>query len=157
MPGYQASASVTPGAAALTQCAANSFRVGTVAYSSSAGNPCTPCPSGMQTLPGVQGSTSQDACLAPPGWGWSASTQTATICAVGTYNEGWSREGCKVCDAASGTITTAANGSASVDDCFTPAGHGNQRTANGALTGFACRADTYGRPNPTFGLVDVAW
>lgn len=86
LPGFSAVSGLTAGAAALTACPANNFRAGTVAYNAGSGNPCTSCPSGMQTLPGVQGATSGDACLAPPGWGWSAVTQTATICPVGTVS-----------------------------------------------------------------------
>lgn len=85
------------------------------------------------------------------------SSHTPRRCLPTQWNEGWSREGCKNCDASSGTITTAATGSVSSDQCFTPAGHGNTRTASGGFTGAICAADTYGRVNNTFGLVEVAW
>lgn len=111
----------------------------------------------MKTLPGVLGATSKDACLAPPGYGWNASSQEAAICPKGSYSPGWGREPCQVCDAANGTITTEVTGAAAADDCYTPAGHGARKTADGAYTGYACPADTYGRGNHTFGLVEVSW
>ena len=156
MAGFSAASGATLGTTPATPCAANTYRVGAIAYNSGAGIPCTSCPTNMRTLTGVEGATSKDACLVPPGYGWVAGSGTAADCAIGTYNPGWNRATCVSCDAASGTITTLAANSESSDDCYTPAGHGATKTASGGLTGAVCPADTYGRANNTFGLVEVS-
>jgi hypothetical protein len=104
-------------------------------------------------MPNVKGAVSSDACLAPPGYGWNGDG-TSTVCDPGFYNPGWNREACTQCGV--GTITTAAQGSVSPDQCYTPAGNGNKRSADGLTwNGYPCPANTYGRPTNTFGLVDV--
>lgn len=87
LPGYSAAANAVVGTDAGTKCVANTYRSGTTTYTSSAIS-CDACPAGMWTLTGVEGATSPDACLARPGYGWSSGSQTATICAQGTYNPG---------------------------------------------------------------------
>lgn len=135
-----------------TQCAADTYSLLEREYSGTA-IPCTACPTNMKTLPGTLGATSKDACLAPPGYGWDSATQAAVECAAGTYNPGWNREACSSCG--SGNMTTDAARSTSADQCYTPAGYGNQRDTAGVLTAFACPLGTYGRANKTYGLVDV--
>ncbi|GBF88748.1 hypothetical protein Rsub_01649 [Raphidocelis subcapitata] len=152
-PGYGAAASQVAGAIATVICPGDTYRVGEVDYDA-AGVNCTMCGTGSKTLPNVEGATSPDACLAPPGWGWNSVDGTSTECIEGEYNPGWNREACSSCG--SGTITTKAKGSVSPDQCFTPAGNGNSRSADGlTLTGFVCPENTYGRGTDTFGLVDV--
>ena len=157
LPGYGAASGATLGTTDAVACVADKYRNGTVLYSTGAATNCIDCNTGMKTLEGVTGATSSDACLVPPGYGWVAVSQTATICAVGSYNPGWNRQTCSSCDGSTGTITTAAQGSNSSDDCVIPAGNGARSLGGGAFTGFACPADTYGRPNATTGLVEVAW
>lgn len=106
----------------------------------------------MQTQ--AEGSTSADACLAPPGWGFDATSGTAAVCPLGWYSEGWSREPCTRCGG--GTLTTAAVGSTSADDCFAPAGHSVTKSADGVtLVGAPCPIGTWGRSEPTYGLVET--
>ena len=73
------------------------------------------------------------------------------------YNEGWNRAACKSCDSDRGAITTSSPGSITSDQCIVPAGYGSTRSVSGGYTGFACPADTYGRPTATTGLVEVTW
>lgn len=84
LPGYGAAANVLieHGNATATLCAANTFRSGTALYGG-AEMACQPCPTGMRTYGSAIGSTSSDACLVPPGWGWNSATQTAAPCPVG--------------------------------------------------------------------------
>lgn len=62
------------------------------------------------------------------------------------------REGCSSCGTG---LTTDADGSASSDDCYVPAGWGTARDAQGVLSAAKCPVNTYGRENNTYGLVDV--
>lgn len=62
------------------------------------------------------------------------------------------REGCTSCGTG---LTTDADGSASSDDCYVPAGWGTARDAQGFLSAAKCPVNTYGRENNTYGLVDV--
>ncbi|GBF88751.1 hypothetical protein Rsub_01652 [Raphidocelis subcapitata] len=154
LPGHYAAAGQTPGEFTAPQCLANTYRSGAALYSPGTGVACMPCPDNTQTLTGVRGATSRSACLAPPGYGWNATDGTAAACDYGYFKAGWDREACTKCG--EGTITTAAQASASPDACYTPAGHGNSLSADGlTLTGFACPVGTYGRELATYGLVDV--
>ncbi|KAI8467373.1 MAG: hypothetical protein J3K34DRAFT_523771 [Monoraphidium minutum] len=163
LPGFEVKASGSAGDAGVrtaTECPDSTYRTGFAdwANASYAAVVCTACPPGMLTLPNVTKSTSADACLAPPGYGWLAAgggggAGNASLCAAGSYNPGWNREPCVACGG--GSITTDGPGSTSADDCYTPAGHGTRRDVTGALEGAACPADTYGRANHTYGLVDV--
>jgi len=156
-PGYSADAGVAIGEVNATVCTANTYRSNEVLYDNTTATTCVSCPDNMQTLPGVEGATSPDACLAKPGYGWNAAQGNATVCDLGFYNPGWNREACVSCSTAdtNSTITTLEQESTSPDQCYTPAGHGNKRSATGTLEGFECPKGTYGRSNNTFGLVDV--
>ncbi|KAI8470423.1 MAG: hypothetical protein J3K34DRAFT_521329 [Monoraphidium minutum] len=130
-PGYTLAAGATLGSTNATQCPQDTFRAGEVNISdpSVAASNCTACGENLVTLPNV-------------------------TCLTGTYNPGYNREPCVKCG--NGTITTVNNGSTNADECYTPAGHGNRRdTISGVLEGYLCPKDSYGRPNNTFGLVDV--
>jgi hypothetical protein len=152
-PGYSAASGQAAGSITTEVCPADTYRAGELAYDSADGIACTPCGTNSRTMPNVEGAISPDACLAPPGYGWNEDG-SSTICEQGFYNPGWNREACTKCG--EGSITTAAEGSASPDQCYTPAGHGNKRSADGlTLTGFACPVNTYGRGTNTTGLVDV--
>lgn len=155
MPGYSAPAGLQAslGNASATACPADTYRAGTELYSDAAGVPCTPCGDGLRTNPNVVGAATRDACLAAPGYGFSAATGNATICAEGWYNLGFNREPCVKCGA--GTVTTSGQGAESADDCLTPAGHGSSRGADGVLTGAPCPRGTFGRDTATFGLIEV--
>jgi hypothetical protein len=137
-----------------TTCALHTYRAGDGLYDAAAdaaGVPCTPCPTSMQTL--VTGSSSDNACLAPPGYGWDSNTMSAALCARGTYSPGWSREACTACGG--GTVTTDALGATHVGACKVLAGHGTSRADDGTLSAAACPVGTFGRPSDTYGLVDV--
>jgi hypothetical protein len=158
LPGYQFASAPTVGTTDATECAQDSYRVGEVSFDGSTAVTCTACGNNLTTLANVTKATSPDACLAPPGYGWAAGgtngAGVATLCPLGSYNPGYNREPCVKCG--NGTITTAAPGATSADQCYTPAGHGNKRDAvSGVLEGYECPLNTYGRPNNTFGLVDV--
>lgn len=92
-PGFNAPANLTIGATAqaLLRCPANTYRAGTTAYNPTVGLTCTPCATGLRTLPFVDGATSRDACLVAPGSGFNAATGTAAECTVGSYGIGWNR------------------------------------------------------------------
>lgn len=92
-PGFNAPAGLAIGAGApiLSRCPANTYRAGTTAYNPSVGLTCTPCATGLRTLPFVDGATSRDACLVAPGSGFNAATGTAAECTVGYYGSGWNR------------------------------------------------------------------
>jgi hypothetical protein len=112
---------------------------------------CTACGGNLVTLPGETGAASASSCVAPPGYGFNATTGTATICPTGTYNPGYNREACVPCG--SGTLTSAA-GSNSSGDCYVPPGDYIEVGTDGVtFTGKTCPADTYGRDGNTFGLV----
>ncbi|GBF99837.1 hypothetical protein Rsub_12537 [Raphidocelis subcapitata] len=152
-PGYGAPAGLTPGSFSATICPADTYRTGEGFYSTESGLPCEPCPDGTHTYTGRVGATSQDLCLAMPGWGWN-SNGTASVCSKGTYSAGWNREPCTSCG--EGSITTKTSGAYTPDQCFLPAGHGTARSSNGlVLTGAPCTVGSFGRSAPTYGLVDV--
>ncbi|KAI8470468.1 MAG: hypothetical protein J3K34DRAFT_420601 [Monoraphidium minutum] len=160
MPGWTLAAGATLGLTNATQCPQDTFRAddAPVTDPSVFASNCTACGGNLVTLPNVTVATSGDACLAPPGYGWSSAGNggrgTATKCAAGTYNPGYNREPCIKCG--NGTITTDTDTSTNADQCYTPAGHGNRRdTISGVLEGYPCPIDSYGRPNNTYGLVDV--
>ena len=159
MPGFEISANATLGTTNATECGVDTYRAAEATIiASNASIPCTPCGNGLVTLPNVTGAISSDACLAPPGYGWSNNTNNtagmATVCPRGSFNPGYNREGCTVCG--NGTISTAAAGATSPDDCYTPAGNGNfYDEATGLLTGYICPRNTYGTANNTYGQVDV--
>jgi len=135
-------------------CPANTYRAGEGLYDAAAdasGLSCTPCPANMQTQ--ATGSSSENSCLVPPGYGFSGTNVSAALCARGTYNPGWNREACTACG--EGTVTTDGEGSTHVGACKVLAGHGTTRTPEGALSAAACPIGTYGRPRDTYGLVDV--
>lgn len=135
-------------------CPANTYRAGEGLYDAAAdasGLSCTPCPANMQTQ--ATGSSSENSCLVPPGYGFSGTNVSAALCARGTYNPGWNREVCTACG--EGTVTTDGEGSTHVGACKVLAGHGTTRTPEGALSAAACPIVTYGRPRDTYGLVDV--
>ena len=149
--GYTAPPGAEPGVTNLTICPEDTYRAGDVPFKAAAGVPCTPCRANMVTQ--AEGETSADACVAPPGYGWNAATGAASICPLGTFKWGWDRSGCTPCGA--GTITTAAPGADSPDDCLTPAGHGTVLQPDGTLLGAPCPAGTFGRSAPTSGQVEV--
>ena len=159
MPGFEISANATLGTTNATECGVDTYRAAEATIiASNASIPCTPCGNGLVTLPNVTGAISPDACLAPPGYGWSNNSNNtagmATVCPRGSFNPGYNREGCTVCG--NGTISTAAAGATSPDDCYTPAGNGNfYDEATGLLTGYICPRNTYGTANNTYGQVDV--
>ena len=152
LPGYSATSALTPGVDAAAACPESSYRAGEADYAGAA-VPCTLCPAGMRMLPNTIAATSEDACLAPPGFGYDEVARRAAICGLGSFNPGWNREACVACGG--GSISTDDVGSTSADDCVLPPGHGTARAGDGSLSGGACPANTYGRGNPTYGLVDV--
>jgi hypothetical protein len=166
LPGYELQASPVLGDTNATECPPNTYRADEVVFTSGSGQaaiPCTPCPNGLVTLPNVTRATSLDACVTPPGWGWSAATAAsavpnspagqATICPVGQYNPGYNRQPCASCGT---NLLTDAAGATNADACYTPAGWGNIKDAVLATySATICPVGTYGRPNNTYGLVDV--
>lgn len=85
LPGFGAPAGIDLNDVAreLTRCPEATFRSVLGAYSAG-GVACTPCGSGLCTLPGIDGATSRDECLVAPGSGWDAATSTAADCRIGT-------------------------------------------------------------------------
>lgn len=157
LPGYEITAGATVGVTNATECPVNTYRADESALTSSATS-CTPCPDGLVTLPNVTRSTTLDACVVPPGFGWSATGSTtagsATICSIGSYNPGYNRQPCVACG--SGILTDAPGGAINADACYTPAGYGNiQDAVTSAFSALICPVGTYGRPNNTYGLVNV--
>ena len=153
-PGYFSSASATPGVSAANACPGDFYRTAYTAYDQAAAATCTACPAGMRTMPNVTAATSKDQCLAPPGYGFDAATGTASICPRGKYNPGWNREACTSCG--NGAMTTDGQGSTTPDDCYTPAGYGSSKATDGVLSAAICPLNTYGVPNNTYGLYEVA-
>lgn len=156
LPGYEIVAGATLGDTNATECPVNTYRSDEVQIGASAIN-CTACPDGLVTLPNTTRATSLDACVTPPGWGWTNDGSTAagkaTICEVGKYNPGYNRQPCVSCG--NGLLTDAA-GATNADACYTPAGWGNVKdAATGVFNATICPNGTYGRPNNTYGLVDV--
>lgn len=70
------------GLAPATLCPVDTYRTGDAAYDPAAGISCQPCPTNMRTQ--QEGSESADACLAPPGYGYNATSGDAYICPTGT-------------------------------------------------------------------------
>ncbi|KAI8463454.1 MAG: hypothetical protein J3K34DRAFT_526986 [Monoraphidium minutum] len=154
LPGYTtvmaADAGDGSGALSAEECPPGTFRAGDQPLAPGQAVSCTPCGAGLGTR--GQGHSSEDACLALPGYGFDAVARAGVICPLGSYNLGWNKEPCRQCGA--GTVTTAVAGAAGPDQCLTPAGDGSRLLADGAtLSGAPCPAGTYGRPQPTFGLV----
>ena len=150
--GFYAPASARVGVDAASLCPPDFFRAGDAPYNAAAGTLCAPCPPGMRTR--AEGAASADECLAPPGWGFNATTGEAAVCPLGWYSDGWGREPCVSCGG--GAMTTAAPGAEVADECLVPAGHFTTRSADGlTLSAAPCPVGTWGRPEGTFGLVDL--
>ena len=150
LPGYALQARPTIGVTNATVCPPDTFRAGEVAGISFASGeiPCTPCGNGLVTLPNVTLATTPDACLAPPGYAYSAAMGTvagmAALCPSNTYNSGYNRQPCISCG---GGLLTDATGSTNPEACYTPAGWGSALSAEtGAHIASVCPVDTYGRP-----------
>jgi hypothetical protein len=156
MPGYAITSAVI-GSKDADECPQDTYRSAEVTIADGSTVACTPCGGGLVTLPNVTAATSASACVVPPGFGWTNSSTNAagqaSVCPSGTFNPGYNRQPCTNCGG--GSITTDGAGSTSPDACYTPVGHGSSVNTNGVLVGSICPANTYGRPNNTFGLVEV--
>lgn len=161
LPGYEVGAA-TIGVTNATECQTNYFRAGEIDLvlegKTGTGVACNLCPDGLVTLPNVTRATTLDACVVPPGSGWSSSGTTtagsATSCDIGKYNPGYNRQPCASCG--TDILTDAPGGAVNADACYTRSGWGNvQDSATGAFSSSICPVGTYGRPNNTYGLVNV--
>ncbi|KAI8470025.1 MAG: hypothetical protein J3K34DRAFT_521703 [Monoraphidium minutum] len=130
-PGFGAADDLVPGSSPATPCPADKYRSGDALFTTGTAVACTPCPSGMRTLPEQKGATTSSACLAPPGYGFNTDSGDAAI------------------------ITTDGAGASDENECYTPAGHGTARALDGALSAGPCAVNTYGSPDKTHGLNDV--
>jgi hypothetical protein len=156
LPGYSLAANPVLGVTEAAECPTDTYRAGEAPFNeSSPQTNCTPCPNSLVTLPGTTRATTLDACVTPPGYGWSAATNSsavpnspagqATTCPVGQFNPGYSRQPCASCG--SGLLTDAA-GALNADACYTPAGWGNLKDpATGVYNATICPIGTYGRAN----------
>jgi hypothetical protein len=156
MPGYAITNAVI-GTTDATECPQDTYRAAEAPLAAGDSVACTPCGGGLVTLPNTTAATSESACVVPPGFGWSASSTNpagnATACPAGSFNPGYNRQPCTPCGG--GSITTDAAGASSADACYTPVGHGSSVNTAGVLVGSICPQNTYGRPNNTYGLVEV--
>lgn len=153
MAGYAIKADAVLGLTAASPCPADTYRSEEHQFDGTTAVICTPCPGGSRTM--SEGSTSQDSCMAPPGYGYDLATGTSAICPSGTYNTGWNRDPCTDCG--KGSFTTDGEGSISPDACKILAGYGSSRSADGLmLTAFECPVGMFGREADTYGLVEVA-
>jgi hypothetical protein len=148
LPGYEIQAGAELGDTNATECPPDTFRSNEVPITD-ARISCTRCPNGLVTLPNVTGASTLDACVVPPGYGWSASQNSpagkATICPVGQFNPGYSRQPCASCGT---NLLTDAPGATNADACYTPAGWGSARDAATEIyNATICPVGTFGRPN----------
>ena len=153
LPGYSTTEALN-GTFNATECDAGYYRAETVPATGAV--PCNKCPGKSTTLPLVTGATSLDACVAPPGTYWKDTTEGAIVCAKNTYSSGYDREtSCKSCGTGVLTAEPGADaGAESESDCYIPAGYGSDLVGD-VLTATICPANTYGRPNATYGLLEV--
>lgn len=77
----------------------------------------TACASGLTTT--STGATSAAACVTQPGYGYSPTTNTASVCALGFYSAGGTNQPCTACPAG---LTTASNAADTINKCAAPAG-----------------------------------
>jgi hypothetical protein len=156
MPGYAITSAVI-GSKDADECPQDTYRSAEVTIADGSTVACTPCGGGLVTLPNVTAATSASACVVPPGFGWTNSSTNvagqASVCPSGTFNPGYNRQPCTPCGA--GSITTDGAGASSPDACYTPVGHGSSYNTSGVLVGSICPQNTYGRPNNSYGLVEV--
>ena len=160
IPGYGIPTNPVPGVTKAYQCPQDSWRAGEVPglSTSSPEVPCIPCGHNTVTMPNTTAATTPDVCLAPPGFGWAMGGDygagNATICPLATYNSGYNRKPCTLCGGEG--ITTVEPGALFADQCMTPAGYGNeQNSVTLEWRAFPCPIGSYGRPNGSFGLVEI--
>ena len=155
LPGYETSVALDgthAGVTAATLCAADSWRGPAVYDASLTKAECTGCVQYSGTDPTAPlGATSVDACLATPG-NYYVGSGVFGQCAANTYNVGYNKEtSCELC----GTNQVALAGSESSGACYTPAGYGALFVSPGVLRADPCPANTYGRAQNTYGIVEV--
>jgi hypothetical protein len=156
LPGYFADTGFAAGTNNGTRCPINEFRAGTVKFDDVTAGGCQGCPTGLQTLPNVDGAADENDCQAPPGVGYDPTSNTATKCPDGEFKAGWNRQPCASCGVGFTTTVGATAGATSEDECTIPAGF-NATSADGGATwvAAACPANTYGRSDATYGRILV--
>lgn len=148
--GFRAQTTAAAGTAVGELCPAGTYRTTDINWAG-VSTDCTSCPTGCNTN-GLVGASSEAMCVTQPGYYYDPTT--CTKCGLGTYNAGYNREtSCTPCGA--GDMTTDAIGTVSADGCKILAGHGTTRLSDGTLSVAVCPDNTYGRPDDTYGLVDV--